>query len=154
LSPSGSYCRTERRIASGEVIIPVLLENLADRLDASAGRLSEDRVRRVLLDMTVDTGATSMLLPQEVVDELGLEVLGSTNVAYADERRATLPIAGRMVVTVAGRQADARCIVGPRGSEPLLGQLVLEETDLLVDCRRGTLTPRPDSPDLPLQKLK
>jgi hypothetical protein len=36
----------------------------------------------------------------------------------------------------------------------LIGQLVLEELDLVVDCARNTLGPRPESPTLPLLKLK
>ena len=46
------------------------------------------------------------------------------------------------------------CVVGPPLCEPLIGQLVLEELDLLVDCTRRTLIPRPESPNRPLLKLK
>ena len=44
------------------------------------------------------------------------------------------------------------CIVGPPLSEPLIGQVVLERLDLIVDCANQTLTPR--HPDYPLFKLK
>ena len=40
------------------------------------------------------------------------------------------------------------------GSEPLLGQVVLGETDLLVDPINQCLLPRPDSPFLPTLKMK
>ncbi|MBC7106582.1 MAG: hypothetical protein H5T97_11640, partial [Firmicutes bacterium] len=46
------------------------------------------------------------------------------------------------------------CVVGPPGSEPLLGQIVLERLDLLVDPREGRLVPRPESPYVPSLKLK
>ena len=46
------------------------------------------------------------------------------------------------------------CVIGPPLCEPLIGQLVLEELDLVVDCARNTLGPRPESPNLPLLKLK
>jgi hypothetical protein len=36
----------------------------------------------------------------------------------------------------------------------LLGQIVLEALDLLVDCPRQQLVPRPESPYLPTLKLK
>jgi hypothetical protein len=36
----------------------------------------------------------------------------------------------------------------------LLGQIVLEEADLLVDCANQRLIPRPESPYLPTLKLK
>jgi len=44
--------------------------------------------------------------------------------------------------------------MGPPASEPLVGQIVLESLDLLVDCTRQTLMVRPESPLLPLLKLK
>lgn len=46
------------------------------------------------------------------------------------------------------------CIVGPPLSEPLIGQIVLEALDLVTDCTNRTLSPRPESPDSPLLKLK
>ncbi len=55
---------------------------------------------------------------------------------------------------VAGRNVETNCVVGPPGSEPLLGQIVLEEADLLIDCANQRLIPRPESPYLPTLKLK
>ena len=43
------------------------------------------------------------------------------------------------------------CIVGPPLSEPLIG---LEALDLVADCTNRTLSPRPESPDRHLLKLK
>lgn len=45
-------------------------------------------------------------------------------------------------------------IIGPPLCEPLIGQLVLEELDLVVDCSRKILGPRPESPNLPSLKVK
>ena len=53
-----------------------------------------------------------------------------------------------------GRSMVTDCVIGPPLCEPLIGQLVLEELDLIVDCARNTLGPRPESPNLPLLKLK
>jgi len=39
-------------------------------------------------------------------------------------------------------------------SEPLIGQVVLEALDLIADCGNRTLSPRSESPDYPLLKLK
>ena len=44
------------------------------------------------------------------------------------------------------------CVVGPPVSEPLVGQTVMEALDLVADCTKRTLTPRPESPDCPLLK--
>jgi hypothetical protein len=49
---------------------------------------------------------------------------------------------------------ETDCVVNPPASEPLLGQIILERLDLLVDCKEGKLVPRPESPYMPMLKLK
>ena len=138
----------------GEVKVNVELENYGDREVASRGLLSEDRVRSQRVDVVVDIGAVMMVLPQDLVEALGLRMLRKAIVTYADERKEERDVAGVVSVKVAGRTVETTCVVGPPGSEPLLGQIVLEEADLLVDCANQRLIPRPESPYLPTLKLK
>ena len=44
--------------------------------------------------------------------------------------------------TLDWERAAPEAIVGPAGSEFLIGELVLEALDLIADCRRRTLAPR------------
>lgn len=55
---------------------------------------------------------------------------------------------------VAGRNMECDCVVNPPATEPLLGQIILEGLDLLVDSKEGKLVPRPESPYLPMLKMK
>jgi hypothetical protein len=75
-------------------------------------------------------------------------------VTRANEERIELPRARLLSLTLAGRQMDTDCLVGPPRCEPQLGQLVLERLDLVVDPLRRTVSPRPESPFLPSHKLK
>jgi hypothetical protein len=75
-------------------------------------------------------------------------------VTYADERKEERPVAGPVTVYAGDRFATVECIVGPPLSEPLLGQIPLEAMDLLVDPVAHALRPRPESPYLPMLKLK
>ena len=138
----------------GEVKVSVELENYGDREVASRGLLSEDRVRSQRVDVVVDSGAVMLVLPQDLVEALGLRMLRKAIVTYADERKEERDVAGVVSVSVAGRSVETNCVVGPPGSEPLLGQIVLEEADLLIDCANQRLIPRPESPYLPTLKLK
>ncbi|VFN03919.1 MAG: hypothetical protein BECKG1743E_GA0114224_106721, partial [Candidatus Kentron sp. G] len=52
------------------------------------------------------------------------------------------------------RKMFGSCLAGAVGSEPLIGQLVLKSLDLIVDCPRNALRPRPESPGCPSYKLK
>lgn len=130
----------------GEVRVPVLLENSFEARDARRGRIPESDVHRVRRDLIVDTGASSLVLPEEIVEALALDDTGVTEVRYADNRIVERPLAGMVTLHVAGRKATVECLVGERGTEPLLGQIVLEITDLLVDCNNRRLVPHPDRP--------
>lgn len=105
-------------------------------------------------DLLVDTGAVLVLLPQDMVEALRLDILDKVIVALANDQKIELLRAGPLRVTVAGRTTTTDCLVGPPGCEPLLGQIVLESLDLVIDPLRQAITPRPESPFLPTLKLK
>jgi predicted aspartyl protease len=138
----------------GEIRSRLILENQSDRVLADAGHLDAARVRRVELEALVDTGAVMTLLPQDVVEALGLPLDGNIIVTLANEDRVELPGARLLSLTLVGRQMDTDCLVGPPRCEPLVGQLVLERLDLIIDPVRRTVSPRPESPFLPSLKLK
>ena len=137
----------------GEIVVSMDLENTVDRDNASDGLRDESKVRRATVDGVADTGAVMLVLPENVVDGLGLRTRREVSVAYANNYRETRPVAGPVTVRIGDRFMNADCIVGPPSSEPLIGQVVLEALDLVADCTNRTLTPRPESPDRPLLKL-
>jgi clan AA aspartic protease len=130
------------------------LENERDRILAEAGYLDPAAVRRARVDALVDTGAVMALLPQDLVEQLGLPTDGNIIVTLANDQRVELPRARHLSLAIGDRQMDTDCLVGPPQSEALVGQLVLERLDLIVDPLRQRLTPRPESPFLPSLKLK
>jgi len=119
----------------------------------------EDRVLRgeaepVEIEALVDTGAMSMaVIPEDLADRLGLRRSGKTRVRYADGHTAERDFAIGVRIEVMGRDAVGRVVVEPVGTKPLLGQLALEDMDLVVDCRAGTIGPNPASPDMPMHEI-
>lgn len=144
----------------GEVRVEVELVNTDDEGAVRMGFKSAADVRRITRTAIADTGAVMMMLPQDLVEALGVAILRKAVVTYADERlhgtgrKEERPVAGPITVKVAQRQAVVECVVGPPAGELLLGQIALESMDLLVDCNRQTLSPRPESPYLPMLNLK
>ena len=128
----------------GEITVNVTLENPIDRGVFERGDGEESAIRRSSLDAIVDTGAVMLVLPQNVVERLGLEI----------RQQAGRRLAGPLTIRIGNRFMSTDCVVGPPLSEPLVGQIVLEALDLIADCTNRTLTPRPESPDYPLLKLK
>ena len=138
----------------GEIVASMELENTVDRDNASDGLRDESTVRRATVDGVVDTGAVMLVLPEDVVDSLGLRTRREVLVTYANDYSENRPVAGPVTVQIGNRFMNADCIIGPPSSEPLIGQIVLEALDLVADCGNRTLGPRPESPDLPVLKLK
>ena len=137
----------------GEIVVDVGLENVGDRELARAGYLPEADIRRASVQAVADTGAVMLALPEDVVERLGVEVVGSVACTYADGRRGERPVAGPLTVRIGDRWMPANCMVVPAGTDALVGQVVMEQLDLVADCATQTLGPRPESPDRPLLRL-
>ena len=138
----------------GEVVVDVRFRNIIDVGAARRGYIGTDEIATSQRRCLVDTGAVMVLLPEDEADKLGLLRGQKVIVTYADERREELPTGLGVEVTISGRTAVTDCVIGPPLCEPLIGQLVLEELDLLVDAGSKRLIPRPESPNRPLLKLK
>jgi predicted aspartyl protease len=106
------------------------------------------------LDACVDTGAVRVWLGREVVEKLELPITGKAVVILADDSQQAMDKAGPVYLEIGERGDYFSCLVGPVGCEPLIGQIVLEALDLLVDGSRQALRPRPESPAYPSYKMK
>jgi predicted aspartyl protease len=138
----------------GEVKIEVELENFVDRVNTEQGVLPVEKIRTFKTRALVDSGAVLSMLPRDIVEYLGVPLVGTVIVTLADERKEEMPKAEGILIKIDGRSATLPCLVGPPNSEPLLGQVVLEVLDLLVDCAGQRLVPNPASPIYPSLKLK
>ncbi len=116
--------------------------NYRDVLLAEAGTLPPEQVRRARLQGVVDTGASYRVLPETIATQRGLRLAGSSSVRYADQRTATRSMVKDAQVELLGRDGTFRAIVEPDHSTALIGAIVLEDLDLLVDCRAQRLLPR------------
>lgn len=138
----------------GHIITTIELVNAADLTASESGYIDESDVRRYSMEALVDTGSVMLALPQDVVEHLGLKERRKVAVTYADNRKEQRSIAGPLLVKVTGREMFTECVVVPPTSEALIGQIILEELDLIADCQKQALYPRPESPIYPLLNLK
>ncbi len=111
-------------------------------------------VKPLDVDAMVDTGAVMPLLGKDILDKLGAQVTRRAVVTLADDTSQEMDVAGPISIEISDRKSFFECLVGPVLVEPLIGQVVLEVLDLVVDPGRQTLTPRPESPAYPSYKLK
>jgi predicted aspartyl protease len=90
----------------------------------------------------VDSGATRLVIPESVAQQLGAEISGSAKVRYADGRSADRSIARRIHLAYGGRESVFNAIVEPGRESVLIGAIVLEELDFIEDCTAQRLVPR------------
>jgi predicted aspartyl protease len=126
----------------GRFSVDIEVTNRADLIRAQDGTLPPDQVRREMIRGVVDSGATKLILPEAVVKRLGLPPAGPVNVRYADGRRARRKQADLAAVQLLGRKGTFTAVVEPKRVTALIGAIVLEELDLLVDCTNQRLVPR------------
>ena len=126
----------------GRVSVDVELANNDDVVLARLGAIPPEQVRRVRLNGVVDSGATSMVIPEKIAQQLGLTIVGRTKVRYADERVAERDVATGLHVSCCGRDDTFRAVVEPSRDSVLIGAIVLEALDLIVDCGKQQLVPR------------
>ena len=126
----------------GRVQVDFTVSNYYDVQQAEAGALAADQVRRVQVKGLVDTGATRLVLPASVVAQLGLPSAGEVKVRYAHQRGATRPLVRNAWVELLGRAGDFSAVVEQDRTEALIGAIVLEELDFVVNCTTQTLQPR------------
>ena len=126
----------------GRVIVTFELMNYSDVNAVEEGRLTPDKIRRVSMQGVVDTGATRLVLPKGVVDLLGLPVTGQATVHYGDRSSRKRDMVNNAFVQLLGRGSVFNAIVEPNRTDALIGAIVMEDLDLIVDCGKNELVPR------------
>ena len=80
----------------------------------------------------MDTSATYTVLPQDVLEQLGIEQEGQRSFELADDRLVEYPI-GYARMRLGDDQTIVLVVFGPEGISPLLGATALEHLTLAVD---------------------
>ena len=109
------------------------------RIEVRVRNLREPTRSRTL-SVLVDTGATYMTLPRDVVEALGCEPIGKRRVLLADGREEEWPF-GVVLLALEGQELPTVCLIGPNGGPALLGAVTLEEFALGVDPVAKRLVP-------------
>lgn len=126
----------------GRIRVEVELTNGQDLVRVHDGTLPPDQVRRIRVPAWADSGASYLVIPDSIAQQLGVPEKGQATVLYADRHTETRKVVDLVNVALLGRDGTFKAIVEPARSDALLGAIVLEDLDLLVDCRTQKLHPR------------
>ena len=120
-------------VTMGKVLVTAKIENLLDVLEVQEGRLAADQVRSVeVSDALVDTGATMLSMPKRLIAQLGLRHV-RTRQARTAAGLATVQVYGAVRLTIQDRDCSTDVTELPDDCPVLIGQLVLEGLDFVVD---------------------
>jgi clan AA aspartic protease len=123
----------------GRVTATITVTNHIDEILGERGFIPTEEIRSITIDnVLVDTGATRLCLPADIISQLGLtlvgEIQGNTAIGARQFR-----LFKDVSIAVAGREGRYDCVEIPAGEEPLLGLIPLEDLGLEPDLRNHRL---------------
>jgi predicted aspartyl protease len=120
----------------GKVHTQITIINRADQIRAEDGTILAEEVRSLTLrQVLVDTGATTLCLPSDLIAQLGLkEVPVATATGITSAR-----IYQDAKICLCGREGTFECLELPGGRDALLGVIPLEMLGLEPDLKNQAL---------------
>jgi clan AA aspartic protease len=117
----------------GHVNAKITLKNLDDAKQVRRGILPEDKIRQATVDVMVDTGATTLIINEELFKQLGLDIMGVREITLANDAKETCKLTEPLEIHWQDRSVAMSALVIENASDFLLGVLPLEGMDLMVD---------------------
>jgi len=128
----------------GRVTATIAVTNHIDEILAERGFIPTDQVRSITIDnVLVDTGATRLCLPADIISQLGLPMLGEIDGETVIGTRK-FRIFKDVTLALAGREGRYDCVELPAGQEPLIGLIPLEDLGLEPDLKNQRLIVLPN----------
>ena len=123
----------------GKVLTTLTVTNRIDEAKAKQGLIHQAQVRSITLnDVLVDTGATTLCLPQDAIAKLGLDLLKEVTVTTATGL-SSARIFQDAKISLCGREGTFECLELPGGRDQLIGVIPLEALGLELDLQKQTL---------------
>jgi clan AA aspartic protease len=123
----------------GKITTKLAILNRADQVLAERGYITEDQVRSLTLeDVLVDTGATTLCLPKQAIEQLGLKLLREVDVNTATGL-STARIFQDAKISLLDRVGTFECLELPGGKSALLGVIPLEALGIELDLQKQKL---------------
>lgn len=123
----------------GRVTTTIAVTNEVDKILAERGFIPIEQVRSITLDnVLVDTRATRLYLPEEIIAQLGLTVVGEID-GHTVIGTRKFRLFKNVSLALAGREGRYDCVELPAGQEPLIGLIPLEDLGLEQDLKNQRL---------------
>jgi clan AA aspartic protease len=138
----------------GLVYADIELINSTDLEMAKRHIIGEEEVKRIHLNILVDTGSYLLAINESIQAQMQFSVLDKKKAQLADGRILECDEVGPIELRFKNRSTTCRAMVLPGDCEPLLGAIPLEGMDVLIDPLRQQLIVNPEHPYFAVMKMK
>ena len=138
----------------GVIYAEIELINGEDLILARRYFNGEDEIKRMYVNMLVDTGSVYMCINENIQEQLKLPVLEQRKGQLANGHIVEYDVVGPVGVRFKNRRCSVNAMVLPGDNEPLSGAIPLEDMDVLIHPYRQELIVNPDHPYFAQMKLK
>jgi clan AA aspartic protease len=116
--------------------------------------IGEEEVKRIHVNMLVDTGSIMLAINESIQEQLQFPVVEKRKGQLANGHIIECDVVSGVELRFKNRQTSCRAMVLPGDSEPLLGAIPMEDMDVLVHPQRQELIVHPDHPYFAQMTLK
>jgi clan AA aspartic protease len=138
----------------GLIYAEIELINGEDLVLARRHFIGEEEIKRMTVNMLVDTGSVYMCINENIQERLQLPVLEQRKGQLANGHIVEYDVVGPLEVRFKNRRCSVDAMVLPGDNEPLLGAISVEDMDVLVHPLRQELIVNPDHPYFAQMTLK
>jgi hypothetical protein len=131
-----------------KIRVQVKLTNACDEALVRRGFLTQERIRICEASALVDTESIRTRLPVQMVQQLGLAIVGESKVENADD---SVDLTEPIGIEINGRHTTEEALAS--GTEVVIGRTVLAKLDLLVDASHQEIIANPAHPNGPVFRV-
>ena len=135
----------------GQIYAEITLINTCDLALVKRKLIPESDVKQMTVNALVDTGVFILTISATIKRQLDLEVMELREIKLVDGSRIECEIAGPIEVCFKTRRITCSAVVLPGVTEVVLGALLLEWMDVIIDLENQELTLPPDRPRIKIK---
>jgi clan AA aspartic protease len=138
----------------GLIYADVELINGWDIESVRRGYTDEDEVKRMHVNILVDTGSVMLAINEYIQEQLQFPVVERKTAQLANGHIVECDVVAPVELRFKNRRTSCQAMVLPGDSEPLLGAIPMEDMDVLIHPQTQKLIINPDHPFYAQMKMK
>ncbi len=138
----------------GLVYADIELINAGDIALARRYYIGEEEIKRINLNILVDTGAYNLCINESIQQQLDLPFIEKKKAQLANGHIEEYDVVGPIVLKFKNRQTVCNAMVLKGDNEPLLGAIPIEDLDVIIIPARQEMIVNPAHPYYAQMKVK